>query len=69
MGGAGYVFTGQWKSGDIRPHRVACARPHQICGPMRYVIALLALLICLAAQGCAPNSEPKAPDYILSPRG
>jgi hypothetical protein len=36
---------------------------------MHYVMTLLALLICLGGEGCSSNSEQKAPDYILSPRG
>jgi hypothetical protein len=59
----------KWKSGDIHTHRVAGAHPHRISRAMHYVMTLLALLICLGAEGCASNSEQKAPDYILSPRG
>jgi len=35
---------------------------------MHYVMTLLALLIC-RGKDCSSNSEQKAPDCILSPRG
>ncbi len=36
--------------------------------PMKCALAILAILVCLGAQGCAPASNKPPPDSVLDPR-
>jgi hypothetical protein len=35
---------------------------------MKYALMVLAVLVCLGAQGCAPPSDKPLPDSVLDPR-
>jgi hypothetical protein len=39
------------------------------CAGMKYALAILAVLACLGAQGCAPATNKPPPDHVLDPRG
>ena len=39
------------------------------CPHMHYALMILAILICLGAQGCAPATDRLPPDSVMNPRG
>jgi hypothetical protein len=36
---------------------------------MRYAMAIIAVLLCLGAQGCVTDKKLTPPDAVLDPRG
>jgi hypothetical protein len=43
--------------------------PGSIGPGMRYILAMLVVLICVGAQGCVSDKPMTPPDSVLNPRG
>jgi hypothetical protein len=70
--GAGGVFQGhRFAAERVQPQEDACGlRPEASIAPaMQYALMILAVLSCLAAQGCAPATDRLPPDSVMNPRG
>jgi hypothetical protein len=40
-----------------------------LTAPMRNILVIVGIVLCLAVQACAPNVDAPPPDTVLNPRG